>query len=269
MAKPDHIASIAGILLRKTRTEREPGSRVTQISCVESQIRSDCSWSCRRARRVVPRGQNETIDCLEMAAMESMCRSNRVNSGHSTRRHRAFPRLFAWSEPGGLRRAMPHNRPASAIRSGRARSPVEKRTYARFAVMRQTISIASMFDSAVEVDAELFQLFGVVALVEQIPLLGAFGDFALLRADLGARRAVDFLFGLQQSVITFTSSSRTSLGSRFSRNSRLLRSAATILWEMSLILSRESFMWSPESRPEARITLRCVIRVFLMRRNIS
>ena len=31
----------------------------------------------------------------------------------------------------------------------------------------------------------------------------------------------------------------------------------------------ESFIWSPLSRPEARITLRWAIKVFLMRRNIS
>jgi len=37
-----------------------------------------------------------------------------------------------------------------------------------------------------EIDAELLELFGVIALVEQIPLLGAFADFALLRSDLGA-----------------------------------------------------------------------------------
>jgi len=48
-----------------------------------------------------------------------------------------------------------------------------------------------------------------------------------------------------------------------------LRNAVTTLWEMSMTLSRDSFMWSPVSRPAARITLRCEISVFLIRRNIS
>ena len=55
---------------------------------------------------------------------------------------------------------------------------------------------------------------------------------------------------MQQSVIALTISSRTSLGSRFTRKSRDLRNAATNLWEMSLILSRDSFMLSPVSRPD-------------------
>ncbi len=37
----------------------------------------------------------------------------------------------------------------------------------------------------------------------------------------------------------------------------------------SMKLSRDNFIWSPASRPAARITLRCVISVFLMRRNMS
>src|SRR2546430_12672570 len=39
-----------------------------------------------------------------------------------------------------------------------------------------------------QVDAELLQLFGVVAFLQQVPFLAAFGNVALLRADLVARR---------------------------------------------------------------------------------
>ena len=73
----------------------------------------------------------------------------------------------------------------------------------------------------------------------------------------------------KSSVMERTISRRTSLGSFFKRNSRALRKEVTSLCEISLILSRESFMLSPVSRPAARITLRCEISVFLMRRNIS
>src|ERR1700682_60687 len=44
--------------------------------------------------------------------------------------------------------------------------------------------------SAPKVDTELLQLFGVIAAQQQIPLLGALGDFLLLGADLGAGGAV-------------------------------------------------------------------------------
>src|SRR5579864_6849071 len=45
-----------------------------------------------------------------------------------------------------------------------------------------------------QIDAQLFQFFGVIAPVQQVPLLAAFGDLALLRPHFVARHAVDFLF---------------------------------------------------------------------------
>src|SRR4051794_39539946 len=48
-----------------------------------------------------------------------------------------------------------------------------------------------------EVDAELLEFLGVVSAEQQVPLFTAFGDFALLRADLLACRAVHLILGHQ------------------------------------------------------------------------
>ncbi len=50
----------------------------------------------------------------------------------------------------------------------------------------------------VQIDAELLQFLGVVALVENVVLFPAFGDVAFLRLDLLARGLVDAVFQLQQ-----------------------------------------------------------------------
>ena len=57
---------------------------------------------------------------------------------------------------------------------------------------------AEPISSRVEINAELFKLFGVIALVQKIVFLPALGNFALLRADLGASGFVDTLLQLQQ-----------------------------------------------------------------------
>src|SRR5260370_38890422 len=54
--------------------------------------------------------------------------------------------------------------------------------------MRAGIVVAAL---AREIDTELLQLLGVVTAEQQIPVLGALGDFLLLGADLWSRRAVD------------------------------------------------------------------------------
>src|SRR5271170_934430 len=47
-------------------------------------------------------------------------------------------------------------------------------------------------------DAEALESFGVVFAVKDVPLLAAFEDFLLLRADLGANFRIDLLLELQQ-----------------------------------------------------------------------
>ena len=102
-----------------------------------------------------------------------------------------------------------------------------------------------------QIDAQLLQLFGVVAPQQQVPLFAALGNVALLAADLRAARR-----GPPCPPPSARRSSRAQspdaprwLSLFFSRSSRFLRSISTSLCEMSLILSRESFMASPVSRP--------------------
>ena len=51
---------------------------------------------------------------------------------------------------------------------------------------------------AAEIDAEFFQLLGVVAPVQDIVLFPALGNFALLSADFFTRGGVDAMLELQQ-----------------------------------------------------------------------
>src|SRR5580692_10068418 len=54
----------------------------------------------------------------------------------------------------------------------------------RIIAVRATTALAR------QVDPKLLELFGVIPPVQQIPLFGPFGDFLLLRSDLGPRRPV-------------------------------------------------------------------------------
>src|ERR1039457_1948637 len=51
--------------------------------------------------------------------------------------------------------------------------------------------------SSCKVDAQFFQFFGIVLAVQQVPLLAALGNLALLRPDLLPGKAVHFLLGGQ------------------------------------------------------------------------
>src|SRR5580658_943188 len=60
-----------------------------------------------------------------------------------------------------------------------------------------TTTSAFILASSGDVDAQFFQLFGIVFAVQQVPLLAAFGDLALLRPDLLPGQAVHLLLGGQ------------------------------------------------------------------------
>src|SRR5689334_7366803 len=63
-----------------------------------------------------------------------------------------------------------------------------------------TTTIAGFIAPALsgEIDPQLLELFGVIAPVQQVPLLAAFGDLALLRPNLLARQAVDLILRAEQ-----------------------------------------------------------------------
>src|ERR1039457_4408583 len=70
-----------------------------------------------------------------------------------------------------------------------------RRRCSRQAPIGQAILQAEL--PAGDIDAELFELFGVIAAEQNVPLLAAFGDIAFLRADLGAGGAIHLVLGHQ------------------------------------------------------------------------
>ncbi len=93
-----------------------------------------------------------------------------------------------------------------------------------------------------QIDAEFFQLFGIVSPVKKVVLFPAFGNLALLAADFRPGGAIDPLFHLQEVSISLTTTSRTSFESLRTRTSRDFRRPVTILCESSFTLSRDNFI---------------------------
>ena len=94
-------------------------------------------------------------------------------------------------------------------------------------------------------------------------------NLAFLAADFVAGQTIDFLFGEQNLGNRFDDRQANFVSVFANTHFTASFQPAMILCEMSVILSRDNFMLSPESRPDARMIFFCEIRVFLILRNMS